>query len=83
LEDWLSKNKSGVYIDMGLLPISFLGVDEPNIRFLNIITGIYKFLDEQFDLPAIMVSLDRIFKAAEVRHKLLDVPKQGRDPFQL
>jgi hypothetical protein len=62
LEDWLGQNKSGVYINMGLLPISFLGVAEPNIRFLDLASGIYNFLDEQFDISAIMVSLDKIFK---------------------
>jgi hypothetical protein len=49
---------------------------------LNIATGIYSFLDEEFDLMAIMASLDRILNAAEMRNKLLDVPTLGRDPFR-
>jgi hypothetical protein len=83
LEDWIGKNKSGIYIDKGLIPISVLGQGVPHVRFLALNTGIYSFLDEQFDLTAIMASLDRIFDAAMTRQNaLVEVPSQGRDPFR-
>ena len=83
LEDWIVKNKSGIYIDKGLIPISVLGESVPHVRFLALNTGIYSFLDEQFDLPAIMASLDRIFDAAVTRQSsLVAVQSQGRDLFR-
>jgi hypothetical protein len=82
LEDWIVENKSGIYMDKGLIPISFRGESVLHVRFLALNTGIYSFLDEQFDLTEIMASLDRIFDAVMRRQSsLVAVPSQGRDAF--
>jgi hypothetical protein len=81
LEDWIDKDKSGIYLDKGLMPLSFLVGSTP-VRSLAPVTGIYSFLDEQFDLAAIMASLDGIFSAATIRASRLGIPSRGRDPFQ-
>jgi hypothetical protein len=82
LEDWIVKNKPRIYIDKGFIQISFPGESVPHVRFLALNTGIYSFLDEQFDLTEIMASLDRIFDAVMRRQSsLVAVPSQGRDPF--
>jgi hypothetical protein len=84
LEKWIDKDEFGIYVDKSLLPVSLVagGKTIRQIRFLDIGTGIYNFLDEQFDLTAIEASLDRIFDAVMRRKRLLDVPSQGRDPFR-
>jgi hypothetical protein len=84
LEGWIDMDELGIYVDKSLLPVSLVagGKTVRQIRFLALDTGIYSFLDEQFDLTAIMTSLDRIFDAVMRRQCLLGVPSQGRDPFR-
>jgi len=81
LEDRTAANTSGIYIDKGLLPISVLGAEnEEPIRYLELNTGKHRFIGQDFDLAAIMASLDRILDAATKRAKDVEIPSHGRDP---
>jgi hypothetical protein len=83
LEDWTAANTSGIYIDKGLIQISVLGAeDEEPIRNLDLSTGRYRFIGQDFDLAEIDASLDRIFRAATERCRAVEVPLLGRDPLK-
>jgi len=78
IDKWAREDSDEVYIDKGVLPITVLGKTIRHFRYLNPRTGAYSVLGNEFDLVAIMESLEAILSAVRARSQTLDIRSEGR-----